>query len=149
MWPEDYYEFLGVRRDASANEILTAYRDHVRCCHAGAQLPAEQFESWLRALRTAYETLADPKQRAEYDSSHLPVQTSAGNGQGNEELRERLAKLECDLVRVRQQRDEYHHLALQAMAMVHPVDLSEDWIHQPEGTPIETILTEHEASRGD
>ena len=60
MWPEDYYEFLGVRRDASADEILTAYREQVRDCLGGVNLPAEQFDRWLRALRTAYETLADP-----------------------------------------------------------------------------------------
>jgi curved DNA-binding protein CbpA len=148
MWPEDYYEFLGVRRNAGPDEILTAYREHVRYFPAGINLPPEQIESWLRALRTAYETLADPKQRAEYDSCHPPVRADGGNGQGEEDLRGRLARLESELARARQQRDEYHRLAYEALAKLNPVDLSEDWVHQPEGTPIETILAEHEASRG-
>jgi curved DNA-binding protein CbpA len=148
MWPEDHYEFLGVRRDATGEEILGAYREHVRSFPAGIDVPPEKQESWLRALRTAYETLADPRQRANYDASHPPAPASAWNGQEEEDLRNRLARLECDLARVRKQRDELQQLAYEVLAKLDPVDVSEDWLREPEGTSIEAILAEHEGARG-
>lgn len=59
----DYYELLGVGRDASAAEIKSAYRALVRSMHPDAGGSVSTFQR----LQDAYETLHDPARRARYD----------------------------------------------------------------------------------
>jgi hypothetical protein len=59
----DYYELLGVTRQASQPEIRSAYRALAKALHPDAGGTAGAF----RLLREAYETLADPVRRASYD----------------------------------------------------------------------------------
>ncbi|MBP2183092.1 J domain-containing protein [Amycolatopsis magusensis] len=59
----DYYELLGVPESASAAEIKSAYRALAKAMHPDAGGTSDSF----RQLREAYETLADPERRAEYD----------------------------------------------------------------------------------
>ncbi|GAA2981594.1 J domain-containing protein [Actinokineospora diospyrosa] len=59
----DYYELLGVRRDASAGEVKSAYRALAKVMHPDAGGTAGTF----RLLKSAYETLSDSRRRAEYD----------------------------------------------------------------------------------
>ncbi|SFQ49066.1 DnaJ domain-containing protein [Amycolatopsis arida] len=59
----DYYELLGVERDASPAEIKSAYRSLAKALHPDTGGTAGTF----RLLREAYETLADPVRRADYD----------------------------------------------------------------------------------
>nr|WP_026316942.1 DnaJ domain-containing protein [Actinokineospora enzanensis] len=59
----DYYELLGVRRDASAAEVKSAFRALAKVMHPDAGGTAGTF----RLLKAAYETLADSARRAEYD----------------------------------------------------------------------------------
>lgn len=59
----DYYELLGVARDASPEEIRSAYRALAKAMHPDAGGTAGAF----RLLRDAYETLGDADRRAEYD----------------------------------------------------------------------------------
>ncbi|WP_019854183.1 J domain-containing protein [Actinopolyspora mortivallis] len=63
----DYYELLGVARDASAAEIKSAYRSLARVMHPDAGGTAGTF----RNLQEAYETLSDPDRRAAYDRGEL------------------------------------------------------------------------------
>lgn len=65
MWVRgiDYYELLGVARDASQDEIRSAYRGLAKAMHPDAGGTAGAF----RLLREAYETLTDPDRRADYD----------------------------------------------------------------------------------
>lgn len=61
----DYYEILGVSRNASDAEIKKAYRKKARQLHpdyAGAQS-----EEAFKDLSVAYETLSDPDKRRMYD----------------------------------------------------------------------------------
>jgi len=59
----DYYELLGVPRGASVSQIRSAYRSLAKVMHPDAGGTAGTF----RLLREAYETLADPERRDEYD----------------------------------------------------------------------------------
>jgi DnaJ domain len=64
----DYYELLGVARDASPSEIRSAYRALAKAMHPDAGGTAGAF----RLLREAYETLNDPDLREEYDRGDVP-----------------------------------------------------------------------------
>ena len=64
----DYYELLGVPRDASAAEIRSAYRALAKAMHPDTGGTAGAF----RLLREAYDTLADPGRRADYDLGDEP-----------------------------------------------------------------------------
>jgi hypothetical protein len=65
----DYYELLGVRRNASPTEIKAAYRSLVKSAHPDTGGTAGMFH----LLRTAYDTLADPDRRADYDDENDDV----------------------------------------------------------------------------
>ena len=58
----DLYETLGVAPTATSDEIREAYWRQVRIQSADRE-PGQR----LRELREAYETLTDPRRRAEYD----------------------------------------------------------------------------------
>jgi curved DNA-binding protein len=62
----DFYEVLGVPRDASAEEIQQAFRKQARRHHPDVNKdPAA--EERFKELNEAYSVLSDPKQRARYD----------------------------------------------------------------------------------
>lgn len=61
----DYYETLGVSRDASAEEIKRAYRKKARQHHPDVAGP--DAEDKFKEIGRAYEVLADPEKRQLYD----------------------------------------------------------------------------------
>jgi DnaJ-class molecular chaperone len=68
----DLYDVLGVKTDASPQDIKKAFRNRARECHpdvAGAD-PAKAEE--FKRLREAYEVLSDPAARARYDRRNEP-----------------------------------------------------------------------------
>lgn len=64
---KDYYEILGVKRDATAAEIKSAYRKLARKFHPDVNKTKEA-ESKFKDINEAYEVLGDEAKRKRYDS---------------------------------------------------------------------------------
>ncbi len=66
--PRDYYEVLGVERDASAQEVKKAFRILARELHPDVNNHDPGAEEKFKEAAEAYEVLADPEQRRTYDA---------------------------------------------------------------------------------
>jgi molecular chaperone DnaJ len=64
----DYYELLGVSRDASQEEIKRAYRRLARKFHPDANPDDPEAEERFKELNKAYSALGDPDKRQRYDA---------------------------------------------------------------------------------
>ncbi len=67
MNDKDYYEILGVRRDASAEEIRRAYRELAFKYHPDRNPNDKDAEKKFKEIAEAYEVLSDPEKRSRYD----------------------------------------------------------------------------------
>ncbi len=80
MSKRDYYEVLGVPRDADENAIKSAYRKLALQYHPDRNKAAEAGEKF-KEINEAYEMLSDPQKRQLYDRFGHQA-TQAGFGQG-------------------------------------------------------------------
>ncbi|MFC8598947.1 molecular chaperone DnaJ [Isoptericola sp. NPDC057191] len=76
----DYYEILGVPRDATAEQIKKAYRKLARELHP--DVAGEAGEDRFKDVARAYEVLSNPDKRQQYDMGVDPSSPSGGAGAG-------------------------------------------------------------------
>ncbi len=78
--PTDYYQVLGVARDADESTIKRAYRQLARKYHPDVAADKKAAESHFKEINEAYEVLSDAQKRSNYDRfGHAGVQ---GGGEG-------------------------------------------------------------------
>ena len=63
----DYYDVLGVSREAGRAEIKKAFRKEARACHPDVNPDDPECEARFKELAEAYEVLSDADSRAAYD----------------------------------------------------------------------------------
>jgi molecular chaperone DnaJ len=67
MAKRDYYEILGVQRNASDQDLKSAFRKLAKECHPDKNPGDKAAEQTFKELNEAYEALKDPQKRAAYD----------------------------------------------------------------------------------
>ncbi len=80
----DVYEILGVSKEASQDEIKSAYRKLAKKYHPDANSNGEASADKFKEATMAYEILSDPQKRATYDRYGFDAfdPSKAGNGYG-------------------------------------------------------------------
>lgn len=84
MSQQDYYELLGVNRDANADEIKRAFRKKAMEFHPDRNRDNPEAEQKFKEVNEAYDVLSDDQKKAAYDQyGHAAFQQGgAGGGAG-------------------------------------------------------------------
>mgnify|MGYP003352788306 CR=1 FL=1 len=73
----DYYSILGVKHDATPEEIKRAYRKLARELHPDIN-PSEEAATRFKDVTAAYEVLSDPQKREMFDLGGDPFSQGGG-----------------------------------------------------------------------
>ncbi|PSW05034.1 molecular chaperone DnaJ, partial [Photobacterium rosenbergii] len=82
MSKRDFYEVLGVSRDASERDIKKAYKRLAMKFHPDRNQGDEQAAEKFKEVKTAYEILTDPQKKAAYDQYGHAAFEQGGMGGG-------------------------------------------------------------------
>ena len=83
MADKDFYQVLGVNRDASDSEIKKAYRKLAVQFHPDKNPGNKEAEEKFKEIGEAYAVLSDDNKRAKYDQfGHEGLNASSGGGFG-------------------------------------------------------------------
>src|SRR5687768_8487280 len=83
MAKRDYYEVLGVNRDATEEDLKKAYRRLAMKWHPDRNPDNPRAEEHFKEAKEAYEVLTEPGKRAAYDQfGHAGVDPQAGGAPG-------------------------------------------------------------------
>ena len=80
MATKNYYDILGVSKNASEKEIQRAYRRLARKHHPDVNPGDKQAEDKFKEINEAYQVLSDPEQRQEYDQNGRGFRFSGPSG---------------------------------------------------------------------
>ncbi|HEY9192167.1 MAG TPA: molecular chaperone DnaJ [Methyloversatilis sp.] len=85
MAKRDFYDILGVNRDAGDEEIKKAYRKLAMKYHPDRNPDSKEAEEKFKEAKEAYEILSDGQKRAAYDQyGHAGVDPNMGGGGGGQ-----------------------------------------------------------------
>src|SRR6202050_2634015 len=82
MAQSDYYQTLGVSRDASEDEIRKAYRKLARKHHPDLNPGDKAAEDRFKKVQEAYDILSDSKKKTMYDQYGFYSENGAPGGAG-------------------------------------------------------------------
>ena len=81
MAKKDYYEILGISKDADEKEIKAAFRKLAKQYHPDLNPNDKEAEAKFKEVNEAYEVLSDPDRRAKYDKfGHAAFDQNGGFG---------------------------------------------------------------------
>ena len=87
----NYYEILGVPRNATQTEIRNAYRKLAKLYHPDRN-SSEHAKTYIQLINEAYETLSDPQKRSQYDQPAFTYVTQETTPQPQKDPREEQRK---------------------------------------------------------
>jgi molecular chaperone DnaJ len=84
---QDYYDILGVERNATADDLKKAYRKLALQYHPDRNPGDKEAEARFKEAAEAYEVLSNPEKRARYDRfGHAGVRNGVGGGAGFQDI---------------------------------------------------------------